>query len=351
MATRDPLDTPPSGFRREEAVALGLALAAHAGLIAALTLSPPGKEIKPPPERMVVTIADQVADTATSPDPNAQAAPDVAPELGEQQAAAEPEPAPPVPVQKPQPAPPQPAPPKPAPPQPAPPKPVPPWPAPPKPAPRPQPAPKPVPRPEPRPQPAPPRPAPAKPAPPRPAPAQPTPAKPAPAKPAPAKPAAPAPRQAAHSPGKASPAPIPPRKTPQGGNRIGSDFLSGVPSNSNPGTSRTPPAQTAGPDVRASLGMALSRQIKPHWLGPSGVDVDKLVTVVAWNLNPDGSLAAKPVVVSQSGITDANRAQARVHAERAVRAVELAAPFELPPQYYNSWKRVSAFRFDWKLSQ
>lgn len=331
MATRDPLDTPPSGFRREEAVALGIAAAAHVALIAALTLSPPGKSIKPPPERMVVTIADQVADTATSPDPNAQAAPDVAPDLGEQQAAAEPEPAPPAPVEKPQPAPPQPAPPRPAPPKPAPPQP----------APRAQPAPRPVPRPEPRPQPAPPRPAPAKPAPP----------KPAPPRPAPAKPTPPAPRQAEHAPGRASRAPTPPRKAPQGGNRIGSDFLAGVPSNSNPGTSRNPPAQTAGPDVRASLGMALSRQIKPHWVGPSGVDVDKLVTVVAWNLNPDGSLAAKPVVVSQSGITDANRAQARRHAELAIRAVELAAPFDLPPQYYNSWKRVSAFRFDWKLSQ
>ena len=132
MATRDPLDPQTTGLRREEALALGLAVAAHAALIAALTLSPPGKSIKPPPERMVVTIADQVADTATSPDPNAQAAPDVAPELGEQQAA-EPEPAPPAPVEKPQPAPPQPAPPKPVPPKPVPPQPTP----------RPQPAPRP----------------------------------------------------------------------------------------------------------------------------------------------------------------------------------------------------------------
>jgi len=336
MATRDPLDTPPSGFRREEAVALGLALAAHAGLIAALTLSPPGKEIKPPPERMVVTIADQVADTATSPDPNAQAAPDVAPELGEQQAAAEPEPAPPVPVQKPQPAPPQPAPPKPAPPKPVPPQP----------APRPQPAPQPVPRPAPRPQPAPPKPAPAKPSPPRPAPA-----KPAPAKPAPAKPAAPAARQAEHAPGRASPAPTPPRKAPQGGNRIGSDFLSGVPTTSKPGTSHTPPAQVAGPEVAASLSATIARAIKIRWQAPQGVDAEKLVTVLAWELNPDGSLVSRPVVVSQSGITDGNRAQARVHAERAIRAVELAAPFDLPPQYYNKWKRIKAFRFDRMLSQ
>ena len=37
--------------------------------------------------------------------------------------------------------------------------------------------------------------------------------------------------------------------------------------------------------------------------------------------------------------------------EQAIRAVELAAPFNLPPEYYNAWKRVSSFRFDRKLSQ
>ena len=68
-------------------------------------------------------------------------------------------------------------------------------------------------------------------------------------------------------------------------------------------------------------------------------------------LNPDGTLAGKPQVVSQSGITDGNRPQAGRHAELAVRAVELAAPFDLPAKYYNAWKRVSAFRFDRKLSQ
>lgn len=317
MATRDPLDQSPAGLRREEKLALGVAVVAHAALIAALTLSPPGKSIKPPPQRMVVTIADEVADKATSPEPNAQTAPDVAPALGEQQQAAEPETAPPAPVEKVQPAPPPPAPVE-----------------------------RPQPRPEP-PRPAPPKPAPARPAPPRPAPPRPAPVRPAPEH----SPAKPAPRQAEHAPGRDKPAPTPPRKAPQGGDRIGKDFLAGLPSNSNPGASRNPPAQTAGPDVRASLGMALSRQIKPHWQGPSGVEVDKLVTVVAWNLNPDGSLAGKPVIVSQSGITDANRAQAHRHAELAIRAVELAAPFNLPPQYYNSWKRVSAFRFDWKLSQ
>jgi hypothetical protein len=36
----------------------------------------------------------------------------------------------------------------------------------------------------------------------------------------------------------------------------------------------------------------------------AGVDVDKLVTVLSWELNPDGSLASRPVLVSQTGVND-----------------------------------------------
>ena len=65
----------------------------------------------------------------------------------------------------------------------------------------------------------------------------------------------------------------------------------------------------------------------------------------------DGSLAGSPRVVRQEGITEANRPQAARHAEQAIRAVELAAPFDLPDQYYDAWKRVTSFRFDKRLSQ
>lgn len=313
MAMRD-LSNP--GLTREEGIALGVAVAAHLALIAALTLSPPGKDIKPPPQRMTVTFADEVADKSMSPEPNAQSAPDVAPELGEPQPQPEvlPQPQPLPEPPKPQPAP-QPKP------QPAPP--------PPKPAPRPVPQPK----PQPRPQPAPPKPAPPQPAPPKPV-----------AKPAPAKPAAAAARPADDRPRRRPDAPT-------GGSRIGDDFLKGIPGSTNPGTSRNPPAEAVGPVPVASLVSAISREIKPNWTAPQGVDSDKLVTVLAWDMNPDGSLAGRPRVVSQSGITDANRAQAQRHAELAIRAVQLAAPFNLPAQYYSAWKRIKEFRFDRKLSQ
>lgn len=294
---------------REEALALIIALAAHAGLIAALTLAPPGKQVPPLPERMTINISDIIAERAVSPQPDAQTAPDVAPDLGE------PEPVPePMPEPKPEP--------KSQPPKPEPPKPLPP---------------KPVLKPTPRPVPPPPRVL-----------TQPQPAVPKPA----VKTLA----------AKAPPAKTPPAKTsderprrrpdvPSGASRIGDDFLKGVSSSPNPGTARTPPAAVIGPEVVASLVSAIARQIKPNWTAPQGVDSDKLVTVLSWTLNPDGSLAGKPTVVMQSGDNDANRAQKQRHAEQAIRAVQLAAPFELPAEYYSKWKRVGAFRFDRKLSQ
>lgn len=319
-------DPTAGGLSKQEGAGLAIAALAHAGLLGFLMLSPPGKTVKPPPQRMEVTFSEEIADQSTSPDPMAEAAPDVAPELGEPapEPAAQPQPLPEPP--KPAPAPPQP-------------KPVP---VPPKPAPRPQPQPKPAP-----PKPAPPKPVPPRPVPPKPAPARATPAKPAPAKPA----AKPAPAATTPKSGSGDTSPRRRPDAPTGGSRIGSDFLKGIPGSTKPGTAKAAPAATIGPEVRSSLAGAISRQIKPHWAAPQGVDADKLVTILAWDLNPDGSLAGRPRVVDQQGITPANEAQAKRHAEQAIRAVQLAAPFDLPDTYYSGWKRVTAFRFDRKLSQ
>lgn len=317
------------GLSRQEGLALVLAVLAHVGLIAALTLSPLGKTVQPPPQRMTVSLADTVADKSVSPEPDAQAAPDIAPVVGE------PEPAPPQPLAKPEPQP----------------KPVPPPPPPkPEPKPVPKPEPKPVPKPEPKPVPKPePKPAP-KPVPQhkaeaKPEPVQPKtpPAKTNPAKTSPAKPATPSAKPADDRTRHKADAPT-------GGTKIGDDFLKGIPGSSTPGNSKNSPGDQAGAVSTATLVSTISRQIKPHWNAPQGADAEKLVTVLAWTLNPDGTLAGKPVVVSQSGITPANRAQAERHAEQAIRAVQLAAPFALPPGAYAQWRKVTAFRFDRKLS-
>ncbi|MGN6356654.1 MAG: hypothetical protein ACTHLU_04145 [Novosphingobium sp.] len=310
MATR--------ALRRDEGVGLALAVAAHVALVAFLVWRPLGKPVLPPPERMTVTLSEEVGLTSTSPEPAARAAPDAGPEIGE--------PAPPEPVVRPEPSQPiaRPEPPAPQP-KPQPPKPQP------KPAPRAAP-PKPIARPAPPPPPPAPRAAPA----PRPAP------KPAQARPQPRPQPAPRPAQS-------RPTASPPRNA--GASSFADAFKSGVPGAQASGQSRNPPAQAIGPAVRSSLAGAISRQLKPKWAAPQGADAELLVTILSWNLNRDGTLAGRPTVVRQEGITDANRPQANRHAEQAIRAVQLAAPFDLREEYYDAWKRVASFRFDRKLSQ
>lgn len=301
---------------REEVAGLALAVALHAGLLALLVLKPASAPQVAPPERISVTLSEDVALTSTSPEPQAEAAPPAAPKIA---AMAEPEPAPepePVPAPAPQPKP-QPR---------IKPEPVA------MPVAKPLPAPRPVPRVTPRPLPR----------------VTPMPAPRAVVRPQPVTVPRAAPRVAA------SPAPrTAPRlaSKPAAASRISNDFLKGIPAAQASGAARNPPAAAIGPAVRSALLGAVSRKLKPRWVAPQGAEADRLVTFVTWQLNRDGSLGGTPRVVRQEGITDANRAQAARHAEQAVRAIQLAAPFDLPEEYYDAWKRIVEFRFDRKLSQ
>src|SRR3990170_7279209 len=101
----------------------------------------------------------------------------------------------------------------------------------------------------------------------------------------------PTPRPTARATQRPTPAPTP-RATPTrqaGGTRLGDDFLRGV-GGSERSDARGTPAATFGAAEQASLQQAINRQLKPHWSAPQGVDAEKLVTVLAWELNPDGSL-------------------------------------------------------------
>lgn len=253
--------TASASLRSEERIGLLVALLLHAALVAALLLQAGKHKPFPLPERMVVSLAEDVALEATAPVPAQESQAAIAPTLSEEPApASEPEVSPrsdPINRQ--------------------------------------------IERASPKP----------------------TQAKPTPAKPTPAKPAI----------------------KKGGGARIGNDFLKGATSGER-SESAAMPASAIGPVERASLGQAIARQLKPHWSAPQGVDADLLVTVLSFDLNPDGSLAGAPRVVTQAGITDANRAQAGRHAEQAIRAVQLSAPFDLPTKYYNVWKRIKDFRFD-----
>ncbi len=158
----------------------------------------------------------------------------------------------------------------------------------------------------------------------------------------------PAPRpKATQQPRVAQPQPKPKER---GGSSFKDAFQSGV--GGNPDSRETRSAgSTFGAKEQASLAQAINRQLRPHWRAPQGVDVDKLVTVLSWRLNKDGSLNGTPKVVTQRGINDSNRAQAAIHAQQAIRAVQLAAPFkDLPDEFYDKWKFIGGANFDRNLS-
>lgn len=275
-----------STLRGEEIAGLAIALAAHAGLVALLVLHPGPAPVVNIPERVTVTLSDDVGLTSTSPEPQAEAAPPSAPEIAP---VAEPEPAPVVAPRK-----------------------------------VPQPAPKPVPQAAPVPR----------------------------IKPQLVAVRPPEPRPQDHPQARQQLRPaLAPASRPASASRVASDFLKGVPGTQTNGAAHNPPAAAIGPAVRSALLGAVSRALKPRWVAPQGAEADRLVTYVTWNLNRDGSLGGAPRVVRQEGITDANRAQAARHAEQAVRAIQLAAPFGLPDEYYDAWMRIVEFRFDRKLSQ
>ena len=143
-----------------------------------------------------------------------------------------------------------------------------------------------------------------------------------------------------------------PRQTatrPATGSRVGDNFLAGAGDSTTTQETRTPASQI-GASAKASIGQAVARQIKPHWSPPNGPEVEKIVTFVRFRLNENGSLAGRPEVVRQTGVNDTNRAQSGRHAEQAIRAVQLAAPFDLPDEYYEAWKVITA-NLDWRLAQ
>ncbi|MCF8883758.1 TonB C-terminal domain-containing protein, partial [Erythrobacter sp. SN021] len=164
----------------------------------------------------------------------------------------------------------------------------------------------------------------------------------------------PAPNSAADTRPRRRPDPPRTQSQPQssqrsGGSRLGDNFLEGSGDSTRTNETRIP-ASRIGNSAKASLFQAVARQLRPHWQPPSGPEVEKIVTKVRFRLNPDGTLAGAPSVAGQRGVNATNRAQAGRHGEQAIRAVQLAAPFDLPDEYYEAWKLITV-DFDWRLAQ
>lgn len=150
--------------------------------------------------------------------------------------------------------------------------------------------------------------------------------------------------KAAVKPAPAKAAPARPAAQPQRRPGLSRDLVAGLTDTpSRPGSGRPSagaPAKAVSAAVKSSIGAEVRRQLKPHWKSPTGADVEQLRTKLLVKLNRDGSLAGPPTFVSQSGVNDSNRAQARLHIDQAIKAVRLAAPFKLPADYYDAWREI-----------
>ncbi len=283
-------------FRNDEKVGLAAAVVLHGALVAVLLMQTARSEVSVFPERMTVSLATEVGLDAASPDPVPESRAATAPTLSD-------DPAPAPEADRAEPA-------------------VQPAVVPPRTQAQPQPQPRPQPKPQPRvtPKPAP-----------RPAAQQ------------------PAPNRERAQPARTPPKPAAsPAARSGGGSRIGDDFLEGRGASTTTQETRAP-AAAFGRTEQAALSSAITRQLRPHWSAPSGVDTEKLVSIVSWNLNADGTLRGRPSCRTTEGsITASNRPQASVHCERAIRAVQLAAPFNLPDQFYDRWKALE-WQFDRRL--
>lgn len=150
------------------------------------------------------------------------------------------------------------------------------------------------------------------------------------------------------SPPKAATTPAKPSPKNGGGTAFDDAFRDGAGTSTSSQEPR-PPAATFGAKEEADLRSAISRQIKKNWNAPNGVEAELLVSVVRWRLNPDGTLKGRPTCkTNPTSITESNRPQATLHCERAIRAVQLAAPFKLPEQFYSRWDDLE-WQFDRRL--
>lgn len=273
---------------RAERAGLAVALVGHAALLAVLSLGLLNTERPKPPMRdtMDVMLVDKVALRSAAPTPATEAP----------QAAQAPEKAPmeeAAPEPTPQPTPPPP-----------------------------KPLPKPTPAPPPKPSPVP-----AKPAPPVPAPAKPAPAKPVPAKPAEK---------------VAAPTPAKPEKAKPKALALGSDFLKGIPAEKTAGKAPAPRAAVVDAQAAAGLQALIASQVKPCYTVPAGgTDTQIIISRVHLRLKQDGSIAATPEVVGNSGVTPTNQPYVRQMNEAAVRAIQRCAAYKLPAELYEGgWENI-----------
>ncbi|OQW77389.1 MAG: hypothetical protein BVN33_04025 [Proteobacteria bacterium ST_bin13] len=187
------------------------------------------------------------------------------------------------------------------------------------------------------------------------------------AKPNPKKSTPEAPQQAAKSPPKREAVPATPAKPTRTastgsdpssskprprGSRLGDDFLKGLTDKPSPSKSITPRAAVIDAKALASIQDAISRQIQPcadRQVNP-GPGANEIITVLNLRLNPDGTLAATPTMVRQTGTDGEAGRYARRVIDLGIAAFKGCSPLRLPPEFYKTpsggWNNIN---YTWQL--
>jgi hypothetical protein len=81
-----------------------------------------------------------------------------------------------------------------------------------------------------------------------------------------------------------------------------------------------------------------------------GPGANAIVTTLNIRLNPDGTLAATPRMVRQSGVSDENERYAQRVVDLGVAAFKGCTPLKLPAEYYDTgnggWSNIN---YRWQL--
>jgi len=136
------------------------------------------------------------------------------------------------------------------------------------------------------------------------------------------------------------------------GARIGPDLLKGLGRDPTPSRAQDPPGAVMSASAAADIASAITRQIQPcadRQVHPEN-GTERIVTTLNLRLNRDGSLAARPRVVRQSGIDDQNRRYADRVADLAIAAFTGCAPLRgLPQQLYDVPRGWGNFTMNYRL--
>jgi len=113
-----------------------------------------------------------------------------------------------------------------------------------------------------------------------------------------------------------------------------------------------PPAAAMSAQAAADIGSAIKRQVQPcadRQVYP-GPGAERIVTAINLRLNRDGSLAARPRVLGQSGLDDENRRYADRVADLAIATFTGCAPLRgLPLELYDVPRGWSNFTMNYRL--